>query len=340
MTRRVLKILGVTLLGLGCAAAGFVRFRFLTPSGNVEEFRAYYVRQSDGMPSNGAVKVTFLGTSTLLIDDGETQLMTDGFLSRPSLWTVATSKIATDPAVVDAALARVKADRLKAIFVAHSHYDHAMDAPYVARKTGATLHGSASTLNVGRGGGLSESQLALYAPGKPLTIGRFVVTVLASKHTPAVKGVNDDLGQTIDAPLQPPARASAYKEGGAFDVLIQRGARALLVKASTNYVEGGLDGVHADVLFLGTAMLGLQEPAFQNAFYLNTVGKVHPQQVIPIHWDDFFQPLSDHLEPLPKFGDNLAASFGFMIARLSADKIQFSILRGYESVMLFSGGET
>ena len=214
MARRVLRILGLTLLGLGLAVASFVYVRYLRPSGDVAQFRAYYVSQSDALPRNGAVKVTFLGTSTLLIDDGETQLMTDGFLSRPSLWTVATSKIATDPAVVDGVLARVRADRLRAIFVAHSHYDHAMDAPYVARKTGATLHGSASTLNVGRGGGLPESQLALYAPGKPLTIGRFVVTVLTSKHTPAVKGVNDDLGQTIDAPLQPPARAGAYKEGG------------------------------------------------------------------------------------------------------------------------------
>ena len=40
-------------------------------------------------------------------------------------------------------------DRLKAIFVSHTHYDHVLDAAYIAQKTGADIYGTVSARNVG-----------------------------------------------------------------------------------------------------------------------------------------------------------------------------------------------
>jgi hypothetical protein len=57
--------------------------------------------------------------------------------------------------------------------------------------------------------------------------------------------------------------------------------------------------------------------------------------VIPIHWDNFFRPLGENLEPLGKAIDDIPAGFDFLIDRLKADKIQFGIMKGYQSVMLF-----
>jgi L-ascorbate metabolism protein UlaG (beta-lactamase superfamily) len=303
-------------------------------SSDIDQYRKYYLSPSDEEPKSGTVKVTFLGTTTLLFDDGETQIMTDGFITRPSVLKVV-GKIETDKKVVDAALKRVKVDRLKALFVAHSHFDHALDAAYVVQKTQARLYGSASTLNIGRGGELRDEQMVLFEPGKEVTIGKFTVTVLESKHSPPIKGINDDLGKTIDKPLKQPASARDYKEGGSFDFLIKHGDRAMLVKASASYVEGALDKVRADVLFLGTAGLGTQTREVQNAIYDQTVRKVQPRLVVPIHWDNFFQPLSDHLEPLGKAIDNVPAGFDYLLVRLKADKIQFGILQGYQSTLLF-----
>ena len=64
------------------------------------------------------------------------------------------------------------------------------------------------------------------------------------------------------------------------------------------------------------------------------MAKVRPKLVIPIHWDNFFLPLSEHLEAL---GDT-PGGFDFLIRRLSADQITFAILQGYQSVMLFGQG--
>lgn len=303
----------------------------LRPNADIDNYQSYYHHDSSH-PHDGAVNITFLGTTSLLFDDGETQLMIDGFISRPPLWKVIANKLATDKPAVDAMLNRLQVNRLQGLFASHSHYDHALDIAYIAQRTGAKLYGSLSTLNIARGAGLTAEQLQLYEPNKVLHIGQFSIMVLPSKHTPTVVGINDDLGELINAPLQQPARIGAYKEGGSYDFLIQHGRVSFFIKPDTNFVVGALDHIRADVLLLGTAMLGKQQPEFQQQFYDETVGKIHPQLVIPIHWDNFFLPLSEHLVALPWVADNLKQSFDFLIFRTKTDKIRFRILQGYQSL--------
>ena len=298
-------------------------------------YRKYLLKADDAVPKDGTVRVTFLGVSSLLFDDGETQLLIDACYTRPSMLRVGVHGLETDPKIVDAVLKKAKVERLKAIFVAHSHYDHALDVAYVANKTGAVLHGSESTLNVGRGGDVGKKQLALFQPKKAVTVGQFTVTVFESKHSPAIPFINDDLGQTIDKPLKQPARVKDYKEGGSFDFLVRRGDHAILVVPSTNAVKDGLKDQTADVAFLGAATLGKQDKAFRDFYYAQTVGAVKPKLVVPIHWDDFFKPLGDKLEPFGKPIDDIPAGFDDLIARLKKDQIEFGLMQGYQSVLLF-----
>lgn len=333
MAKNVVKKIVLIVFLIIVTGASVVWFKYLALP-DIVQYKSYYINDT-GAPKDGAVKVTFLGTSTLLLDDGETQLMTDGFLSRPSLWQAATSKLSTDTATVDSVLSRLGIDRLKGLFVAHSHYDHALDVAYVIKRTHAKLYGSPSTLMIGRGGGLRDDQMAEYEPGKELQFGKFAVTILNSKHSPPKRGINDDIGQTIPQPLRQPAKARDYKEGGSYDMLIKHGGHSILIKPSANYVAGALDNVRVDAVFLGTAILGNQDIGFRNAYYEQTIGKVKPMLVIPIHWDNFFLPLSEHLEaPRKAFGD-LPRGFDFIIARTQADGITFKILQGYQSVLLF-----
>lgn len=297
-------------------------------------------------PRDGAVRVTFLGVSTLLLDDGETQLMTDGFFTRPSLKR-ALGKIETDEDLVRGVLARAGADRVRALFVAHSHHDHAMDAAFVAKYTGARLYGSPSTLNVGRGRGVPEAQMELYRPGEEFGIGAFRVTVLESRHSPMIWPVERLIGgegERIENPLPPRAWMWDYKEGGSYDLLVRHGTNKILIKPSANFgprpgttdTTDPLKGRRADVVFLGVGSLGTQRQTFKEAYYAHTVGELQPKLVIPIHWDDFFKPLSDKL-PQMRLGDDVDAAFAFLRER--ADKpngFTFRILDGYQSVLLFA----
>ncbi|MBS1613052.1 MAG: MBL fold metallo-hydrolase, partial [Bacteroidetes bacterium] len=60
-----------------------------------------------------------------------------------------------------------------------------------------------------------------------------------------------------------------------------------------------------------------------------------PKIVVPIHWDNFFKPLSPHLKALPTVVDNVKLGFDYIIERTKQDGIQFRIMQGGDSVLLF-----
>src|SRR5262249_27163157 len=113
-----------------------------------------------GTHPQSALRATFLGVATILLDDGETAILTDGFFTRPSIGQLFFGKIAPDKALIPSHLRHARVGKLAAVIVNHSHYDHVMDAREVAIETGALLVGSESTANVGRGWGSLKSASA------------------------------------------------------------------------------------------------------------------------------------------------------------------------------------
>ncbi|XDD46207.1 MBL fold metallo-hydrolase [Leptospira sp. WS39.C2] len=320
------------LFGLDCA------FR---SSGDLRLYESYIPHENQTAAiKQGKVRVTFLGTTSILLDDGETQILTDGFFTRPSLWKTAFSKIESDQGIILSVLQKAKINHLKGIFVCHSHYDHVMDAPFVAKITNAKLYGSSSTINVGIGSGLNKENMELFQLGKPVKLGKFSVTVLESKHTPPFRilgktNATDPNFPNISSPLSQPVKALDYIEGGTFDFLIQHGKNKILIKSSTNYVTGAFDKINVDVLFLGIAQYSLQPLSFQETYYNQTVKKLKPRLVIPIHWDNFFLPLAKPLEPNLRLGDDFDSNMNLLLQRTSKDQIQVLLLQGFESIDLF-----
>ncbi|KYC36319.1 hypothetical protein WA1_42110 [Scytonema hofmannii PCC 7110] len=319
-----------------------------TSENAINKYSDDFLPQSNDDPKNGSIKVTSFGTTMLLFDEGETQVMVDGYITRPPFLNYDPSKpwieqdVQTKNELVDQALSEyAKVDRLKALFVAHSHFDHALDVAYIAKKTGAQLYGSESTRNIGRGGGVPEDKMTLYDPGKEVEVGKFTVTVLRSQHSPPTPGVNDDLGQVIDAPLTQPTMLSNYVEGKSFDFLIKHrdhSEHSILVKPSANFMWCALDQVSpVNVLFLGMATAGSQCQEFRDAFYEQTVGNLKPQLVIPIHWDNFFCPLKPDETLYALDNNDLTAGFDFLKNQLTNHGINFGIMqKGFHSVMLFN----
>lgn len=259
------------------------------------------------------MKVTFFGTTTLLFDDGVDQVLFDAHFTRPSLFTYIFGSAPTDGKLVDELLRLHRVDWLRAIFISHSHHDHVMDAPFVANRCGAAIYGSASALNVARGGGVPEERLTVFSGGETFGVGGYRISVIPSLHSkPTI--LNNDLGQTIDAPLVQPARLRDYKEGGSFDFLVENGGRKYLIRPSFNYIEGQLDGITADVLFLGVAGLAKADSQTEAKFFAETVEKVRPKLVIPLHWDNFFSRLDRPIVGMPRLVEKTEVVF-FKLAR-------------------------
>ena len=263
------------------------------------------------------MKATFLGTTVLLLDDGKDQILFDAHLTRPSLWQYIAGRTATDRAVVDEKLKVHHIDRLRAVFISHTHYDHVMDMPYIALKTGAKVYGTGSAMNVARGGGVPEEQLTGFRAEETYAVGDFRIKVISSLHSKP-NLFNNDLGKTIDAPLVQPARLRDYKEGGSYDFYVEAGGRRIMIRPSFNYIEGQMDGYRADVLFLGITGLGKADAATEERFFFETVQKLEPELVIPIHWDNFFSPLTKPVTGMPHAADNTKKAF-FKLARYCED---------------------
>ncbi len=253
----------------------------------------------------GSLSVTWMGVATLLIDDGTSALLTDGYFSRPGLARVAAGKVAPSPARVDGCLARAKVFRLEAVVPVHTHIDHVLDSALVADRTGARLVGGESAANVGRGYGLPEDRLVVAASGTPIALGAYDVTLVASRHCPP-----DRFPGTIDAPLIPPVKASGFRCGESWSTLVHHrpSGRRLLIQGSAGFVSGALAGHRADAVYLSVGQLGLQPRPYLIDYWTETVRAVRARRVILIHWDDFFRPLSKPLRALPYAGDDLDVS--------------------------------
>ncbi|MFL6061585.1 MAG: MBL fold metallo-hydrolase [Marmoricola sp.] len=255
--------------------------------------------------------VTFLGVSTLMVDDGSSALLTDGFFTRPPMLAVALGRIAPDESIIGECLTRALAggDRIptvEAVIPVHSHFDHALDSAVVARRTGAVLVGGLSTANIGRGGGLPEDQIAVPVPGRAWERGPWSITLVESHHCPP-----DRFPGTIDTPVRTPVKASAYRCGEAWSILVQhREGRSLLIQGSAGYVPGALVGRRAEVVYLGIGQLGVQPEEYITEYWEETVRAVGARHVVLTHWDDFFRPLpmapdDPPLRALPYAGDDL-----------------------------------
>ena len=325
-----LRRIGLVLLALVLAGVAIVVVRAnLRPS--LAPYQQLVRTTPGGRPSG--FTVTFLGVSTLLFDDGETAFLTDGFFSRPGKLDALFGKVAPDGAAIDRVLARAKIKRLAAVIPLHSHYDHALDAPMVAQRTGALLVGTPSSANVARGQGLAEDRILLAHPGDVLTLGQFTIRFLPSKHVPSATPYEGEISQ----PLEVPADVGAFREGGCLTLWIRHGDRSVLVQGSAGWIDGALKGVHADVVYLGIGLLGKQNAAYRERYWNALVRDTGAQRVIPIHWDDFWRPLDEPLLPLPRLADDVDASLDFLVERAYREHVDLELPQSWLAADPYAG---
>ncbi len=237
------------------------------------------------------IYVTWLGTAGVVIDDGQTRIVIDPFVTRDRLGTVLFARpLESDPAQVDRWMSRAGGLSADAVIVTHSHYDHALDGPVVAQRTGATLIGSADTMRQARAHRLESRQLRPAQTGEPMVFGRFTITL-----RPSVHGDPELYPGTTEDDFQIPAPARDYRTGEVYTVLVEHPWGTLLHHGSGARTPQTYDDtMHADVVLLGIASRENTDD------YLHAVvDAVGAKRVVPIHYDDFFRPLEKPLRPLP-----------------------------------------
>ncbi len=285
-----------------------------------------YRDRFDVPEAGGGLGVTFLGVSSLLVDDGSSALLTDGFFSRPSMASVLLRRLSPSRERIDACLRRLDPGlHVEAVLPVHSHYDHAMDSAVVAERLGAALVGGSSTAQIGLGHGLFGDQVLTASPGTAYSFGPWTVTLIESHHCPP-----DRYPGTITEPVRPPVKVGAYRCGEAWSILLAHtSGRTALIQGSAGFVPGALAERAAEVAYLGVGQLGLMDAAYIETYWTETVRTVGARHVVLTHWDDFFRPLplteaDPPLRALPYAGDDLDVTMRILTRLADADGVRLS----------------
>jgi L-ascorbate metabolism protein UlaG (beta-lactamase superfamily) len=273
-----------------------------------------------------SLTVTWFGVTTLLIDDGVTQILIDGYFSRPSLLDLALERpIAPDLTAIKSMLGRFQIDRLGAVIPVHSHFDHALDSAEVAKQTGAQLMGSDTTAQIAAGSHLPITQIKVIETETIYPVGAFEVTFYPSQHAPLAS--NSAISGTVTAPLTLPAPYTAWKLGQAYTLIITHPKGRMLIQGSAGFVPDALAAIKVDAVFLGTGGLPNLSRAHQLAYLDEMVTQRQPKRVYTIHHDDLFGDLGsvEQNNLMPTFDQTQAFELGQQVLPAQLLQMQFGV---------------
>lgn len=271
------------------------------------------------------LRLRWLGTAGYELTAGKTTLLIDPFVSRPGLLRLLLSgKLKPN----ESASARYfpTADY---VLTGHSHYDHLMDAPEIALRTGATVVGSDSTARVSAARGVPEDRV-IHVPREGLTkqLGDFEVRFVPSRHGAFFFGKVPADGEIAACPHDGHLSARGYRMGGAFGIWLRVGDLTLYHNGSADLIDTQLEGLRADILIPGLAGRYATRDYFRRL-----IGILKPKWIVPTHYDSFFSPLEEGLSLLPAI--NLRGFFREMERHAPKAPV---VMPAYEEAVTFSLG--
>lgn len=271
-------------------------------------------------PNIGNLSVTFFGTTSFLIETSRSQIMLDGYLSRPRHMLV--KPIQPDPARITkiliahgvcpahASVSNCKRSghkHLDAVLPLHGHYDHAMDSAFVAGWTGARTLSTPSLDNMFRAtrtfaeengynfAGSVKENINLYehlAPNAlPLGFGDMSITLFESPHNE--NPISRALGSGTMEDFTFPAPIWRMGEDASIAALLDHKGKKVLFMGSAGKIGQRFVGVEADVVFLSVGGLGFMSRNERVDYWNDVVTTTGARRVFLTHWDNHQLKLPD-----------------------------------------------
>ncbi len=242
----------------------------------------------------GELRLTYLGNAGWEITDGRTVVLVDPFLTQFARWTRGAVEAGPEPDalyVPDTALINKHVTRADYILITHGHSDHALDAGYISRRTGATIIGHQTAANLARAYDVRDSALITVIGGEDYEFDTFSLRVIPNIHSALdhKRYYNNGRGITGNAPagLRAPLRRKDYVEGGNLAYLLRMAGHEVLIMGSMNYIEREMDGLRPDIALVGANSQRLEIHDY-TARLMRLLGR--PALVIPSHADGYGNP--------------------------------------------------
>jgi L-ascorbate metabolism protein UlaG (beta-lactamase superfamily) len=174
-------------------------------------------------------------------------------------------------------------DAADAVLVGHTHFDHALDVPAIARRFGCPVYGSRSLDHLMRLHGGSAIVVEPYARHE---VGPFRFHFVPSVHSKLWLGVTQNYAGELTCDRLDHLTPQAYRCGDVWGIAVEVAGLRFYHLGSADFVEDALRDRGCDVLLCGIA-----GRRYSPRFVARIVHALAPQRIVACHHDDFFAPI-------------------------------------------------
>lgn len=260
--------------------------RFAANRGERERDDADAMRELSARPLELArgLELEWLGVAGYRLSyEGET-IFIDPYVSRVPLSSV----LRRAPALADRTMHERfvrPSGRVVGVLVGHTHFDHAVDVPAIARRYDCRAYGSSSLVNLMRVHGEGERAVSV-EPDRRYELGPFTVTFVPSAHSKLLLGLAVPFDGEVTCEHLDGLSPSAYRCGQVWGIHIEVAGMTFYHQGSANLIDEALRHSGVDVFLAGIAGRG-----FTRDFWARILPRLQPRTIVASHFDDFFRPV-------------------------------------------------
>ena len=238
------------------------------------------------LPLAKGLELTWVGTAGFRLAYQGVVVWIDPYVTRLSLPDLLRRKVVPPS---EEAIGRW-IDRADAVLVGHTHFDHALDVPAIAKRTGCKVYGSQSLANLMHLYQLGP-QAVVVEPHRDYEVGPFKFHFAPSAHSKLQLGLRVPFSGELTCDHVDELTPQAYRCGQVWGIYIEVAGMRFYHQGSADFLEAEVRDKNVDVF-----LCGISGRRFTPKYVERIVAKLAPQMIVPTHYDDFFRPLHEKVQ--------------------------------------------
>ena len=230
------------------------------------------------------LEITWIGTAGFRFAYEGTVVWIDPYVTRLSLGALLRRRVV--PSSSEAVARWI--DRADAVLVGHTHFDHALDVPEIARATRCRVYGSQSLAHLMELHALRE-QAVVVEPHRDYEVGPFRFHFVPSVHSKLWLGLGIPYSGELTCDHVDELTPQAYRCGQVWGIFVEVAGMRFYHQGSCDLVEAELHDRDVDVF-----LCGISGRRFTARYVERIVRALAPCVIVPTHFDDFFRPVGDN----------------------------------------------
>ena len=230
------------------------------------------------------LELEWLGVSGYRITFERQTLFVDPYVSRVPFASLVRNRTALpDPAMLDRFID--PAGNVAGVLVGHTHFDHVVDAPAIAKRHGCKAYGSDSLVTLMGLHGLADRAVSV-EPYRTYELGPFAVSFTPSRHSRLLLGLAVPMDGELTCDHVEGLCPRAYRCGQVWGIRIEVAGVSFYHQGSADLDDDAIRPAPVDYMLAGIA-----GRSFTRHYWERILPKLEPRTIVPTHYDDFWKPL-------------------------------------------------